>query len=188
MDDSQASGETRGRNSIWSWSAVGWAALPRPRSRSDWACGPPCWKHTPSSAAVRATFDGRDYCFDVGATALSAVKPGEPIGDLLAVLGVDFRSEPTSSYRVHLPDRTLDIVGDNRAFEQRGCGGILPITTGLTGSEAPCLLAIAVDSGRGAFRCRGGGTPLASAVDRRSSSTTCAFWVSSGHWPARRRW
>ena len=58
-----------------------------------------------------------DCCYDVGATALIGFKPGEPIGDLLAVLGIDFHAEPTSSYRVHLPDRMLDIVADERAFE-----------------------------------------------------------------------
>ena len=38
--------------------------------------------------------------------------PGEPIGDLLGLLGVDFQAVRTPSYRVHLPDRQLDIVPD----------------------------------------------------------------------------
>jgi C-3',4' desaturase CrtD len=63
-------------------------------------------------------FRRNDFCFDVGATALIGVEPGEAIGDLLTVLGIDFRTELTSSYRVHLPDRTLDIVADNERFEQ----------------------------------------------------------------------
>ncbi len=50
------------------------------------------------------------FTFDVGATALMGVAPGEPIGDLLATLGVDFEAVRTPSYRVHLPDRTLDIT------------------------------------------------------------------------------
>ena len=59
-----------------------------------------------------------DCCYDVGATALTGFNAGEPIGDLLAVLGIDFHAEPTSSYRVHLPDRTLDIVAEQDKFER----------------------------------------------------------------------
>lgn len=56
------------------------------------------------------------YTFDVGATALMGVGPGEPVGDLLDVLGVPFTAEASSAYRVHLPDRRLDIVGDPDQF------------------------------------------------------------------------
>jgi C-3',4' desaturase CrtD len=56
------------------------------------------------------------YAFDAGATALMGFAPGEPIGDLLGVLGIDFPTEPTASYRVHLPDRRLDIVSDPSQF------------------------------------------------------------------------
>jgi C-3',4' desaturase CrtD len=56
------------------------------------------------------------YTFDVGATALMGLRPGEPIGDLLDVLGVAFSSEPTRSYRMHLPDRRLDVVTDPARF------------------------------------------------------------------------
>ena len=56
------------------------------------------------------------YAFDAGATALMGFEVGEPIGDLLRVLGIDFPTEPTPSYRVHLPDRRLDIVPDSSAF------------------------------------------------------------------------
>ncbi len=56
------------------------------------------------------------YTFDAGATALMGLRPGEPIGDLLDVLGVAFSSEPTRSYRMHLPDRRLDIVADPGRF------------------------------------------------------------------------
>src|SRR5271165_2911949 len=52
------------------------------------------------------------YTFDAGATALMGLGPGEPIGALLGVLGVEFSAEPTRSYRVYLPDRHLDIVAD----------------------------------------------------------------------------
>jgi phytoene dehydrogenase-like protein len=56
------------------------------------------------------------YTFDAGATALMGLRPGEPIGDLLDVLGVAFASEPTRSYRMHLPDRRLDVVTDPAQF------------------------------------------------------------------------
>ena len=57
------------------------------------------------------------YTFDVGATALMGLGPGEPIGELLARIGVEFEAARTSAYRVHLPDRTLDVGPDSRAFE-----------------------------------------------------------------------
>ncbi len=57
------------------------------------------------------------YTFDVGATALMGLNPGEPIAGLLLRIGVDFEAALTPSYRVHLPDRTLDIVRDSVAFE-----------------------------------------------------------------------
>jgi C-3',4' desaturase CrtD len=62
-------------------------------------------------------FDRGPYTFDAGATALMGLNPGEPIGELLARIGVDFKAARTSAYRVHLPDRTLDVVSDSRAFE-----------------------------------------------------------------------
>jgi len=58
------------------------------------------------------------YTFDVGATALMGLSPGEPIGDVLGCVGVDFRAVRTPSYRVHLPDRVLDVVPDREAFER----------------------------------------------------------------------
>ena len=57
------------------------------------------------------------YSFDVGATALMGLGRGEPIGDLLAEIGVDFEAARTSTYRVHLPDRTLDVGPGSREFE-----------------------------------------------------------------------
>ncbi len=56
------------------------------------------------------------YAFDAGATALMGFEPSEPIGDLLGVLGIAFPTVPTPSYRVHLPDRQLDIVTDPARF------------------------------------------------------------------------
>ena len=64
------------------------------------------------------------YHFDAGATALMGLGPGEPIGDLLSILGVDFEGVKTSAYRVHLPDRTLDVVDDARAFEAASIAAI----------------------------------------------------------------
>jgi len=62
-------------------------------------------------------FERGPYHFDAGATALMGLGAGEPIGDLLAILGVDFEGVKTSAYRVHLPDRTLDVVADAPTFE-----------------------------------------------------------------------
>ncbi len=56
------------------------------------------------------------FTFDAGATALMGLRPGEPVGDLLDVLEVPFSSEPTRSYRMHLPDRRLDVVTDPARF------------------------------------------------------------------------
>src|SRR5262249_14954457 len=57
------------------------------------------------------------YTFDAGATAIMGLGHGEPIGELLALLGVDFEGVRTPSYRVHLPDRVVDIVPDAGRFE-----------------------------------------------------------------------
>ncbi len=59
------------------------------------------------------------FTFDAGATALMGLEPDEPLGGLLRVIGLDFKSQRTTSYRVHMPDRTIDIVADARAFERR---------------------------------------------------------------------
>jgi C-3',4' desaturase CrtD len=63
-------------------------------------------------------FDRGPYTFDAGATALMGVAPGEPIGDLFTLLGVDFKAVRTPEYRVHMPDRTLSVTNDADAFEQ----------------------------------------------------------------------
>ena len=63
-------------------------------------------------------FDRGPYTFDVGATALMGLKEGEAIGDLIRVVGAEFSGQPTSSYRVNLPDRVFDIVPDDAAFEK----------------------------------------------------------------------
>ncbi len=65
------------------------------------------------------------YCFDVGATALMGVEPGEPLGELLALVGSNFDSEATPSYRVHMPDRRIDIVPDPQIFEAH-CSFAIP--------------------------------------------------------------
>jgi phytoene dehydrogenase-like protein len=61
-------------------------------------------------------FSRGTFTFDASATALMGLRPGGPVGDLLGVLEVPFSAEPTRSYRVHLPDRRLDIVADSRRF------------------------------------------------------------------------
>jgi len=57
------------------------------------------------------------YPFDAGATALMGLGPDEPIGLMLRRIGVDFEAIRTPTYRVHLPDRTLDVGPDRQAFE-----------------------------------------------------------------------
>ncbi len=58
------------------------------------------------------------YTFDAGATALMGLRPGEPLHDLLNLIGVNFQAVETSSYRVHLPDRQIDIVPEVETFEK----------------------------------------------------------------------
>ena len=70
-------------------------------------------------------FDRGPYTFDAGATALMGLGPGEPFGDLFQTIGLDFSGMQTPSYRVHLPDRTLDITPDDRAF-QAACESAFP--------------------------------------------------------------
>ena len=62
-------------------------------------------------------FDRGPYVFDAGATALMGVEPVEPIGRLVADLGMEFESVATSSYAVYLPDRNLQIVPEVEPFE-----------------------------------------------------------------------
>ena len=57
------------------------------------------------------------YTFDAGATALMGLGRDEPIGAVLTRIGLDFEAIRSPSYRVHLPDRRLDVVGDPLAFE-----------------------------------------------------------------------
>lgn len=75
-------------------------------------------------------FQRGPYTFDAGATALMGLGRGEPIGDLLDVLGVAFTAEPTRSYRVHLPDRRVEIVADNRRFLESCATALSPAEAG----------------------------------------------------------
>lgn len=63
-------------------------------------------------------FDRGPYTFDAGATALMGLGPDEPVGGLLRAIGLKVEGARTPSYRVCLPDRTLDIVPDSSRFEQ----------------------------------------------------------------------
>src|SRR5947209_12772950 len=62
-------------------------------------------------------FSRGPYTFDAGATALMGLGPGEPLGDLLRAVGLDFEAVRTPAYRVHLPDRMLDVTPDASEFE-----------------------------------------------------------------------
>lgn len=62
-------------------------------------------------------FDRGPYTFDVGATALMGLGPGEPIGRLVADLSLEVEAVTSPVYRVHLPDRRVDIVGEADRFE-----------------------------------------------------------------------
>ena len=65
------------------------------------------------------------YHFDAGATALMGLKPGEPLGELLAAVGLDFSAVETPGYRACLPDRELTITPDAPAFEA-ACASAFP--------------------------------------------------------------
>ncbi|MDB5351643.1 MAG: Ferredoxin--NADP reductase [Planctomycetota bacterium] len=75
-----------------------------------------CESHT-TLGGCAGYFTRGPYQFDAGATALMGLKPGEPIGDLLTTVGLDFEAVETPSYRVCLPDRTFEILPDPHAFE-----------------------------------------------------------------------
>ncbi len=75
------------------------------------------------------------YTFDVGATALMGLGPGEPVGDLLDVLGVRFSAEPTAAYRVHLPDRRLDVVADPARFVAAALATFSPTEGGTSAAQ-----------------------------------------------------
>ncbi|QEH34711.1 Phytoene desaturase (lycopene-forming) [Aquisphaera giovannonii] len=64
-------------------------------------------------------FDRGPFTFDAGATAIMGLGVGEPVGDLLAAVGLEFDAAETPSYRVHLPDRSIDIVPDATEFLAR---------------------------------------------------------------------
>ncbi|WP_165227292.1 phytoene desaturase family protein [Aquisphaera insulae] len=66
------------------------------------------------------------FTFDAGATALMGLGPGEPLGDLLARVGLDFETVPASGYRVHLPDRSIEIVPDAAEFLARDAAAFGP--------------------------------------------------------------
>ena len=93
-----------------------WEGWPQPRWQLAWACGPHFWRRTRSSAAAGYYRRG-SFTFDAGATALMGLGIGEPVGDLLDLLGLDLEVVATSSYRVHLPDRVFDLVPDRERFE-----------------------------------------------------------------------
>lgn len=60
------------------------------------------------------SFGREPYTFDAGATALTGLRPGEPLGDLLSVLGVALEADRGAGYRVHLPGRAFDLApGDD---------------------------------------------------------------------------
>jgi C-3',4' desaturase CrtD len=63
-------------------------------------------------------FDRGPFTFDAGATALMGLGPDEPVGGLFRAIGLEFQAARTPSYRVCLPDRTLDVVPDSTQFEQ----------------------------------------------------------------------
>ncbi len=57
------------------------------------------------------------FTFDAGATALMGLDPRQPVGALIDVVGLELEATVTPAYRVHLPDRTLDIVSNSTEFE-----------------------------------------------------------------------
>ena len=83
-----------------------------------------CEAHT-SLGGCAGHFARGPYHFDAGATALMGLRPGEPIGDLFAAVGLDFEAVPSPGYRVCLPDRALVITPDRDEFEAT-CSSAFP--------------------------------------------------------------
>ena len=110
----------------WSWSAAGWAGWRRPRWRSEPGLRTALLEAHTKLGGCAGYFGRGPYTFDAGATALMGLRPGEPIGDLLALLGVDFEGVPTPSYRVHLPDRVARRRARRRRLRGHGLGGPRP--------------------------------------------------------------
>jgi len=65
-------------------------------------------------------FDRGAFHFDAGATALMGTEADEPFGAFLNTVGLDgFEAARGSSYRVVLPDRSVEIVPDASVFLER---------------------------------------------------------------------
>ncbi len=75
-----------------------------------------CESHTKLGGCA-GWFARGPFTFDAGATALVGLEPGRPLGDLIATLGIDFDAAETPSYRVVMPDRTLEITSNPDDFE-----------------------------------------------------------------------
>lgn len=75
-----------------------------------------CESHT-NLGGCAGYFDRSPLTFDAGATALMGLGRSEPIGALLASVGLDFEGAPTPAYRVCLPDGELAITPDSTGFE-----------------------------------------------------------------------
>ncbi|MFO0908784.1 MAG: NAD(P)/FAD-dependent oxidoreductase [Isosphaeraceae bacterium] len=63
-------------------------------------------------------FERGGFTFDAGATALMGLGADEPLGRFLGVTGVNLPFTQFAGYRVHLPDRSLEIAPDPGRFEQ----------------------------------------------------------------------
>ncbi len=124
------------------------------------------------------------YAYDAGATALMGFAPGEPIGDLLGVLGIDFATEPTASYRVHLPDRRLDIVSDVSRFVEASVD-VFPPEHGGSSSAQRRFWRLQEAVGRALFEAAAR-VPRLPVRRPATSSTTSESWAQAGCWPPRR--
>ena len=114
------------------------------------------------------------------------LRPGEPVGDLLHVLGVAFSAEPTRSYRVHLPDRRLDIVADPARFVEASLAAF-PAAEGGSAAGQRRFWRLQEAVGRRSVRRRGERPAAAGARPPATWSTTSASSDSAGCWPPRRR-
>ena len=118
------------------------------------------------------------FTFDAGATALMGLRPGEPLGDLFATLGLDFQGVQTPAYRVHMPDRVFDIVPDLDGVRVSIPGGV---------RDEPAIgegPATVLEASGLRWETPSSVRPRASPGCRPGAgetwSTTCARWVAVG--------
>ncbi len=109
-------------------------------------------------------FERGPFAFDAGATALMGIEPGEPLGDVFAMLGLELKSTQ-AGYRVHLPDQSFDLPTDASRFEH----DVIPrlVQARSNQQRARLFWRLQEQVGRTLFECAGAipRLPLGSASD-----------------------